>query len=78
MVDTPFSPPAAAGPVITWLLGEARVLPNGPAALKELGQRLNAAGLPLARASFHVRTLHPQFFGIGFYWIAVRKMSALF
>lgn len=68
MVDASFSPPAAAGPVIAWLLGEARTLPNGPAALKELGLRLNAAGLALARASFHVRTLHPQFFGIGFFW----------
>ncbi len=68
MVDTTFLPPAAAGPIIAWLLGEARTLPNGPAALKELGPRLNAAGLQLARASFHVRTLHPQFFGIGFFW----------
>ena len=68
MVDASFSPPAAAAPVIAWLLGEARTLPNGPAALKELGQRLNEAGLKLARASFHVRTLHPQFFGIGFFW----------
>ena len=68
MVDVMFSPPAAAVPVIAWLLGDARTLPNGPAALKELGLRLNAAGLRLARASFHVRTLHPQFFGIGFFW----------
>ncbi|MGI9420672.1 MAG: adenylate/guanylate cyclase domain-containing protein [Geminicoccaceae bacterium] len=68
MVNTPFSPPPQAGPVITWLLNEARTLPSGPAALKELGLRLNAAGLSLARASFHVRTLHPQFFGIGFFW----------
>jgi adenylate cyclase len=68
MTDAPFSPPAAAGPIIAWLLGEARTLPNGPATLKELSQRLCAAGLQLGRASFHVRTLHPQFFGIGFYW----------
>ena len=68
MPDASFSPPANAGPIIAWLLSDARTLPNGPAALKELGERLNVAGLQLARASFHVRTLHPQFFGIGFYW----------
>jgi len=68
MVDYSFSPPAAAGPVISWLLGEARSLPDGPATLKELGLRLNETGLQLARASMHLRTLHPQFFGVGFYW----------
>ena len=68
MADATFAPPEAAGPIIAWLLGEARTLPSGPATLKELGERLSAAGLQLARASFHVRTLHPQFFGIGFFW----------
>ena len=62
------SAPAGSAAIIAWLLGEARFLPNGPAALKELSHRLNAAGLQLSRASFHVRTLHPQLFGIGFYW----------
>jgi len=60
---------SAAAAITDWLLGsEARQLPSGPAVLKELCLRLNTAGLPLARASFHVRTLHPQLFGIGYYW----------
>ena len=55
--------------IIDWLLGsEARQLPNGPTVMKELCLRLNAAGLPLARSSMHVRTLHPQLFGVGYYW----------
>ncbi|MEM7043797.1 MAG: adenylate/guanylate cyclase domain-containing protein [Pseudomonadota bacterium] len=55
--------------ITKWLLGgEVRELPNGPAVLKALGLRLNDIGVPLSRASFHVRTLHPQLFGIGFYW----------
>jgi adenylate cyclase len=33
-----------------------------------LCERLVEAGMPLARASFHIRTLHPQLFGMGFYW----------
>lgn len=67
--------PAAAGgwpgrrsPVLDWLVGEARYLPDGASLLRELCIRLLAAGLPLARASFHLRILHPQLFGMGFYW----------
>ncbi|MEM8950075.1 MAG: adenylate/guanylate cyclase domain-containing protein [Pseudomonadota bacterium] len=59
-----------SSPDITeWLLGsDVRGLPNGPAVLKALGLRLSEIGIPLARASFHVRTLHPQLYGIGYYW----------
>ena len=63
--------PAMVDPaaIIDWLLGsEARRLPKGPAVLKALCLRLQAAGLPLARASLHVRTLHPQLLGVGYYW----------
>ncbi|MGI9450163.1 MAG: adenylate/guanylate cyclase domain-containing protein [Geminicoccaceae bacterium] len=62
------TPLAMKSDIVEWLLGEAKALPSGLALLKELGARLNASGLPLARASFHVRTLHPQLFGVGFYW----------
>ncbi len=54
--------------VVDWLLGDARYLPRGSVVLKELGHRLNAAGMQLARVSFHVRTLHPQLMGVGFLW----------
>ncbi len=61
--------PADAAAITAWLLGEeVRRLPNGPAVLGALGPRLCADGLPLARASFHVRTLHPELYGLGFYW----------
>ncbi|MEM7021746.1 MAG: adenylate/guanylate cyclase domain-containing protein [Pseudomonadota bacterium] len=36
--------------------------------LRELAKRLVADGMPLCRASFHIRTLHPQLFGVGFFW----------
>jgi len=68
MVDpSPADRDLLTGPM-TWLLSDARFLPSGAALLKELGRRLNDAGMPLARASFHVRTLHPQLLGVGFYW----------
>jgi adenylate cyclase len=60
--------PKRRGPVLDWLIGEARQLPDGPTLLRQLCTRLLDLGLPLARASFHMRTLHPQLFGIGFYW----------
>lgn len=51
-----------------WLIGEARSLPDGAAILGEFARRLVESGLPLARASFNYRPLHPQLFGMGFYW----------
>ncbi|MGI9492166.1 MAG: adenylate/guanylate cyclase domain-containing protein, partial [Geminicoccaceae bacterium] len=68
MSETASAEPNLSSDITEWLLGEAKTLPRGPVLLKELGARLNAAGLPLARISFHVRTLHPQLYGIGFYW----------
>jgi adenylate cyclase len=60
--------PRRPGPVLDWLVGDARWLPDGRALLSQLAIRLVEAGVPLARASFHVRTLHPQLFGVGIYW----------
>jgi adenylate cyclase len=60
--------PKHPGPILDWLMGEARQLPGGAAVLSELSRRLVDAGIPLRRASFHIRTLHPQLFGMGFYW----------
>jgi adenylate cyclase len=59
--------PERRSPLLDWLIGSARGLPDGPSLLRALCDRLVAAGLPLARASFHVRILHPQLFGMGFY-----------
>jgi adenylate cyclase len=60
--------PEARSPILDWLIGEARLLPNGRSLLLALCERLVTAGLPLARASFHIRILHPQLFGMGYYW----------
>ncbi len=60
--------PRRPGPVLDWLIADARRLPDGPTFLAELCNRLVEAGVPLARASINVRTLHPQLFGTGFYW----------
>jgi adenylate cyclase len=60
--------PRRPGPVLDWLVGDGRQLPDARALLEQLCVRLLDAGLPLARASFHIRTLHPQLYGVGLYW----------
>ena len=60
--------PTARSPILDWLIGEARRLPDDAPLLRALCERLVGAGSPLARASLHIRTLHPELFGMGFYW----------
>src|ERR687892_1154850 len=60
--------PEARSPILDWLIGDARRLPDDATLLRALCERLVEAGMPLARASFHIRVLHPQLFGMGFYW----------
>jgi len=68
----PAAAPATTGPggIETWLLGEAAMESDLLALLEGFLWRLVAAGFPLARASMHVGTLHPQL--IGFAWIWLR------
>ena len=79
-MDDPAEPVTSrSSAVIDWLLSsEARQLPSGRIVMKELCLRLNQSGLPVARASFHVQTLHPQLFGIGYYWYRGRDDIDIF
>jgi adenylate cyclase len=54
--------------VATWLIGSARRIDSQLELLDELAWRLVAAGVPLARMTFHLPTLHPQYYGIGSRW----------
>jgi len=60
--------PRRPSTILDWLARDARQSPDGAALLTALCTRLLAAGIPLARVSFHIRTLHPQQFALGFYW----------
>ncbi len=60
--------PRRPGPLHHWLVTEGRRLPDGAALLTGFCNRLVEAGVPLRRASFNLRVLHPQLFGMGFYW----------
>jgi adenylate cyclase len=54
--------------VARWLLGPGRSLGQSSELLHELSWRLNAAGIPLARTTVHIGTLHPQFLGLFCRW----------
>lgn len=54
--------------VIGWLLQDGRRIAEGTVVLTELVARLTAIGLPLARVSFNLRTLHPQMVASSYRW----------
>lgn len=60
--------PARRSAALDWLIGETTNQPFLDNLFAELCQRLRADGLPLARATMHLRTLHPQFQGARVLW----------
>src|SRR5262245_52355777 len=51
-----------------WLMDGGRSSPTPPAFIKEMCDRLVAAGVPLWRVGVFVQTLHPDVFGRSFVW----------
>jgi adenylate cyclase len=54
--------------VTDWLAGQARRISEASELLDELCWRLVGAGVPLARMTFHLPTLHPQYYSTGCRW----------
>ena len=54
--------------IIDWLGGPAGQIPSLTEEFDEFAWRMLAAGFPLLRATFHLRTLHPQYLGATFTW----------
>ena len=55
--------------IIDWLSGPAQHVSSSLAdEFDEFAWRMLAAGLPLLRATLHLRTLHPQYLGATFVW----------
>jgi adenylate cyclase len=59
---------AAAPGLADWLVREARFLSDNAVILDRLCERLVAAGVPLDRASLHLRALHPRYRGVSRVW----------
>src|SRR5258708_22189148 len=51
-----------------WLTKEGRFAPDIGRLLEVLCEKLTALGVPIARATAHVRTLHPEFRGVTRIW----------
>ena len=54
--------------LLSWLTREAAALPNVAAVLRGLCKRLVAEGVPVVRATTHIRTLHPEVRGVTQLW----------
>lgn len=60
--------PSRRSAVLDWLVGGVTGQPFLDNLFVELCERLRAEGLPLDRATLHLRTLHPQFGGATLRW----------
>ncbi|MGD9509549.1 MAG: adenylate/guanylate cyclase domain-containing protein [Geminicoccaceae bacterium] len=60
--------PSRRSAALDWLVNETRDQPFLDNLFAELCQRLRAEGVPLERATMHLRTLHPQFQGARVLW----------
>ena len=60
--------PTRRSAALDWLVNETRDQPFLDNLFAELCQRLRQDGLPLERATMHLRTLHPQFQGARVLW----------
>ncbi|MGB3936195.1 MAG: adenylate/guanylate cyclase domain-containing protein, partial [Burkholderiales bacterium] len=60
--------PWSIAPVIDWLLHKGRRLPTREHVVREICERVRAAGMPIERVAFFFYALHPQYFGVALYW----------
>ena len=65
----PYSPLAGRkAELLRWLTEEGRFAPDTGRLLELLCDKLAALGIPIARATVHVRTLHPEYRGAARIW----------
>ena len=62
--------------LLRWLSEEGRFAPDTGGLLEMLCEKLTVLGAPIARATVHVRTLHPEFRGISRIWSVDRVPSS--
>ena len=62
------SPADHKADLLYWLAEEGRFAPDTGGLLEMLCEKLAALGVQIARATVHVRTLHPEFRGISRVW----------
>jgi len=68
LMVSPSPPPGLAAELSTWLIREARFLPDNREVLDEFCARVAAAGVAIDRVSLHQRAFHPQYRGVSRIW----------
>src|ERR1700751_3383567 len=66
--DLDFSLADRKAELLRWLSEEGRFAPDTGGLLEMLCNKLTVLGAPIARATVHVRTLHPEFRGVSRIW----------
>jgi adenylate cyclase len=61
-------PAGMAGQLEEWLIREGKRLPDNAALFGQCCERVFAAGIPLDRATLHLRSLHPDYRGVARVW----------
>lgn len=59
--------------VVDWLAAGIRYEPRGDKVFTELCSRIGACGIPLSRATLHLRIHHPQWLGTRMTWLRGQK-----
>lgn len=84
MLSSPSMPHGPLDPLVTWLLAPGSGGATVAELIAQLAGRLAAAGLPVARASLSVPTLHPELYGLNITWteaggsVVVERDKSLF
>src|SRR5580704_8627343 len=73
VIRTPAQPPAPVRgerfrEIASWLIGEGRFLADNAALFTAFCERAVGLGIPLDRASLHLRAMHPQYRGVSRIW----------
>ncbi|HEV8679683.1 MAG TPA: hypothetical protein VGQ90_09935, partial [Stellaceae bacterium] len=61
-------PEGEAGRLTDWLIREGRFLSDNDALFSQVCERVADAGVPLDRATLHLRALHPEYRGVARIW----------
>jgi adenylate cyclase len=68
----------AARRLADWLVREGRFLSDNALLFSEFCERVAAAGIPLDRATLHLRALHPEYRGVSRIWRRGRPLDGRF
>jgi adenylate cyclase len=68
----------AALELVDWLVREGRFIADNSPLFNEFCRHLTAAGIPLDRATLHLRSLHPDYRGIARIWKPGQPLSERF